>query len=87
MLEENLSQGFRIKKNIDNTRNYFIEKTYQNGLMSEKHKKVWTTLHYIEFLLNLAYAITSCVSISAFASLVHIPIDIATSIIGLKFAQ
>ena len=43
MVEENLSQGFRLK-NIDETRNYFIEEIKQNELMSKKHKKVCTTL-------------------------------------------
>ena len=38
MTEENTSQVFRLK-NIDETRNYFIEKINQNELMSKKHKK------------------------------------------------
>ena len=33
MSEENISQEFRLK-NIDETRNYFIEKINQNELMS-----------------------------------------------------
>ena len=38
MLEENISQKFRLK-NIYETRNYFIEEVNQNELMSKKHKK------------------------------------------------
>ena len=52
--------------------------------MSKKHKKVCTTLNYIEHFLILGSTITGCVSISAFASLVGIPIVIANSAIGLK---
>ena len=52
--------------------------------MSKKHKKVCTTLNYIEHFLILGSTITGCVSISAFASLVGIPIVIANSAIGFK---
>ena len=41
-------------------------------------------LNYIEHLLILVSTITSCVSISAFTSLVGIPIGITSSAIGLK---
>ena len=50
-------------------------------------KKVFTTLNYIEHLLILFFAVTGCVSISAFGSLVGIPIDITSSAGRLKFAQ
>ena len=52
--------------------------------MSKKHKKVCTTLNYIEHFLILASAITGCISISAFASLIGIPIGITSSAVGLK---
>ena len=48
MTEENISQGFRLK-NIDEIRKDFIEEKGQNELMSNKHKKVGTTLNYIYF--------------------------------------
>ena len=57
MVEENISQEFRLK-NIDETRNYLIEEINRNELMSKKHKKVCTTLNYIEHFLILAYTIT-----------------------------
>ena len=44
--------------------------------MSRKHENVCTTLNYIEHFLILAYTATGCVSISAFASLIAIPIVI-----------
>ena len=46
MVEENISQEFRLK-NIDETRNYFFEEIKQNELMSKKHKKVCTILNSI----------------------------------------
>ena len=83
MAEENIGQEFRLK-NIDETRNYLIEEINRNELMSKKHKKICTILNYIEHFLDLASTITECVSISAFASLIGIPIGIMSSAIGLK---
>ena len=51
--------------------------------MSRKHKEFCTTLSYIEHFLNLASTITGCISISAFASLLGIPIGITSSEIEL----
>ena len=44
--------------------------------MSKKYKKVSTTLNNIEHFLTLASTITGCIWISAFASLIGIPIKI-----------
>ena len=86
MVEENISQEFRLK-NIDETRNYLIEEINRNELMSKKHKKVCTTLNYIEHFLILASTITGCISISAFALLLGIPIGNMSSAIGLKICE
>ena len=51
MFEEKISEEFRLK-NIDETRNYFLEEIKQNELMSKKHKKICTTLNYNEHFLN-----------------------------------
>ena len=53
-------------------------------MISKKHKKVCTTLNYIEHYIILGSAITGFVSTSSFASLVGIPIGITSSPIGLK---
>ena len=82
MAEENISQEFRLK-NIYETRNYLIEEIKRNELMSKKHKKICTTVNYIEHFI-LASAITGCVSISTFAFLIGISIGIVSSAIGLK---
>ena len=52
--------------------------------MGKKHKNMFTTLNYVEHFLILASAITRCVSVSAFASLIDIPIGIMSSSTGLK---
>ena len=44
-----------------------------------KYKRVCTSVNYIEHLLILASAVSGCVSISAFASLVCTPIEITNS--------
>ena len=48
-------------------------------MKSRKHKKVFTTLNYIEHFFILASVIMGCISISAFASLLGIPIGITSS--------
>ena len=83
MKEKNIIQEFRLK-DIDGTRNYFLEEIGKNELMSRKHKRVCTTLNYIEHFLILASTITECISIPAFTSLIGILIGITSSAIGLK---
>ena len=74
-----MTQEFRLK-NINETRNYFLEEIGQNELMSRKHKKLCTTLNYIEHFLILASTFTGCISISVFSSLNGIPIGITSFI-------
>ena len=71
-------------KNIEKNTIYFIQERKQNELMSKKYKKVYMALNYIEQLLVLASAVSRCVSISAFTSLVDIPIGIVSSAVVLK---
>ena len=40
MPEESMNQEFRLKKKIDEIRNYLIEEINRNELMSKKHKKM-----------------------------------------------
>ena len=83
MVEKNIRQEFRLK-NIDETRYCFIEEININELMSTKHKRVCTTLNYVEHLLFLPFAFSGCLSIFAFASIVGIPIGITSLAVGLK---
>ena len=76
MVEENISQIFRLK-NMDETRNYYLEEIAQNELMSTRTKRT-------KRVVQLASTIIGCISISAFASLLGIPIGIKSSAIGLK---
>ena len=73
MTEKNISQEVKFK-NIDETRDYLIEEMKQNELISKKHKKVCIVLNYVEHLVILVSTVTGSISISAFASLVGIPI-------------
>ena len=52
--------------------------------MGEKCKKTCKYLNYAEHLLILASTITGCASISAFVSLVSVPVGIKSSAVGIK---
>ena len=78
-----MSQRLKLK-NINETRNYFLEEMEQNKSMSKKYKNICKTLNYIEHFLILASTITGYISISAFPSLLGIFIGITSSAIGLK---
>ena len=83
MVEENINEEFRLK-NMDETRNYFLEKISKMNWWVKNRKKVCATLNYIEHFLFLVSTITGCTSISTFASLIDIFIGITSSAIGLK---
>ena len=78
-----MGQKFRLAE-VDQTRNYFIEEIKQNDLISKTHKKICKILDYIKHLLILACTVTGCVSISGFASLVCIPVGVASFVITIK---
>ena len=52
--------------------------------MSEKYKKTCKYLNYVEHLIILVLTVTDCVSISALASTVCVPVGITSSAIGIK---
>ena len=51
--------------------------------MSKKYKKI-KYLNHVEYLLILSSKITDCVSISAFALLVCVPVSIMSSAVRIK---
>ena len=55
--------------------------------MSKKNKNVYRVLNYVDHLFIVISRITGNVSISAFASLVGIPIGITNSAISLKICK
>ena len=61
-----------------------MEEIKHNELISKKSKRTCKNLNYVEQLLILASTVTYCVFISAFASLVGIPVGITSSTVGLK---
>ena len=76
MVEENISQEFRLKILMK-----ILEEVEQNELMKKKHKRFCTTLNYIEHFLILTSTVTGCISISAFVYLLGIPIGVRSSAI------
>ena len=52
--------------------------------MSAKDRKTYKYLNYVEHRLVLASTVTICVSISAFASLVSVPVGIISSAVGVN---
>ena len=83
MVEENISQKFKVKK-IQETRNYFTEEINQIELINKKHKNTITFLSYIEHLDFLAFAVTGWFSISAFIYSVGVLADIMSTGVGTK---
>ena len=83
MGEKNIDQEFRLK-NVDGRRYYFAEEIEQNELMIKKYKKFCKALNYIEHFFILAFAATTCVSISNFVSLVGFLMVNTSSAVGLK---
>ena len=79
---ENISQEFKTRQN--KTRNYISRRNKSKLIDGRKHKKVCATLNYIEHFLILGSAITGCISISPFTSLVGILLGIIGSTAGLK---
>ena len=59
-------------KKIEEINNYFIKEIIQNKFLSKKNKTFCTALNYIEHFLTLIFAVTKCISISVFASLIDI---------------
>ena len=82
MIEE-ANLEFRLTKN-DEKRNYLLDEIKNKYLLSEKYKKACKYLNYVEHMLILASTITGCVSVSAFASLAHVPAGITSFSIGKK---
>ena len=77
------SLEFRLEK-IDETRNFILEEIKHNDLISEKYKNTFKYPNYAKHLLILASTVTGCIRISAFASLVAIPVGITCFAVGIK---
>ena len=73
-----------VLRKIAETRDYLLEEIKHNYLMSEKYKKTCKYLNYVENLLILVSTVTGSVSISAYPSLVCVPVGIMRSAVGIK---
>ena len=78
----------KMKKYIRRRFNWDIKNSWFNWkyriTLNIWQKKNLKTVNFIEHFLILSFTITGCVFISAFASLVNIPIEITSSAIGLN---
>ena len=63
-----------------------LDNINHDDLMSEKSKKTCKYLNYVEQLLILVSAVTGCVSVSAFASLVFVSVGITSSAVVIKIS-
>ena len=71
-------------KNTKETINYFIiSEIDQNGLMSNKHHKLFTAISYFKCFHILTSVVFGCIIVYAFASLLGIPIGTTSSAIDL----
>ena len=82
-ITEEASLEFRLRK-IYETRNYFLDEIKHADLMSEKCKRTCEYLNYVQHLFILVSTVTGYTSISAFVSLVAIPVGITSSAVGIK---
>ena len=80
MVEENTGKDF-ILKEIEKTRNYFIEEIKHIELIRKKHEMVCKILNYIEHLLILASTGTGVLQVLLL--LLDIPVGIASSAIAM----
>ena len=69
---------------IEEARHSPLDEIKHNDLMTEKYKKTCKYSNYVEHLLILSLTIIDCVSISAFVSLVCVPIGITNSAVGIN---
>ena len=83
MTDESISREFRLK-NINETRNYYIEEISLNEMMSKRHEIVCRVFNCVKNLLISVSTETGYVSISDFASLIGVPVGIVGSTIGLQ---
>ena len=82
---EKANLEFKLRK-IDETKN-LLDELKHNDLKIEKCTKTCKDLNYVEKLLHLVSAVTGCVSISAFTSLVCVPVSILSFVLGIKICS
>ena len=80
---EKAGPQFRLRK-TDDTRKYLLDEIKHNDLMTEKDETTCKYLNYVKNVLISVSAVTGCDLISAFPSLVCVPVDITSSLVGLN---
>ena len=82
MVEE-ATLDFRLRK-LDKAKRYLLDEIKHNDLISEKYKKTYKYLNYVQNVLILASKFTECVSISEFDSLVCVSVGITSSAVEIN---
>ena len=82
-MEKEGSLDFRLRK-MDKTSNCLLDEVNHNDLKCEKCKKTWKYLIYVELLPILVSKVSACALISAFASLVCVPVGITSFALEMK---
>ena len=75
--------AFRLRKN-DEGRIYHLDEIKDNDLMSEKYKKTCKYFNYVKNLLTLVSTVNGSASVSAFTSLVCVPVGNTISSVETK---
>ena len=77
------SLAFRLKR-VDQTINCLLVEIKHNNLMREMYKIVCRASNYFKHFLIFISAVSGFVLISEFTSLLSVPVDIASSAVGMK---
>ena len=74
----------QISQKIGETRNYLLDDIKNIKIMIKKYKQVCRALNYFGNFFVFVSAVSGCVSMSAFASLVVVSVGIASSAVEIK---
>ena len=77
------SLTFRLTK-IGETEKNLLDERKNNYLMSKRYQRTHKNWNYVEHLLISVSAVTGWVSISAFYSIVSVPVGITSTAVGIK---
>ena len=79
------NQQFRLNK-INETENYFISEMKERELMSKRLKKYIPSFDYFVKCLTVLSATSGSISIASFATVIGIPVEIASASLSLTFS-
>ena len=81
----NDQQQFRLNK-VNEVEDYFIAEIKERELMSEKLSKYIASLDYLDKSLIVLSATSGSISIASFATVIGVPVGIASASFSLAFS-